>query len=128
MKLSLLLAIAAGGAVGALGRHYVAGQAMRLLGHGFPWGTLLVNVLGSFAMGLLIEVFARYLSPSQELRAFLVVGTLGGFTTFSSFSLDVGLLHGRGELGLAALYVALSVCLSIGALFFGFWLVRSVSA
>ncbi|SMF43138.1 camphor resistance protein CrcB [Tistlia consotensis] len=128
MKLPLLLAIAAGGAVGALGRHFAAGQAMKLLGTGFPWGTLLVNVLGSFIMGVLIEVFARFFHPSQELRAFLVVGLLGAFTTFSTFSLDVGLLHGRGELGLAALYVIVSVSLSIAALFFGFWLIRNVPA
>lgn len=128
MKLSLLIAIAAGGAVGALGRHYVAGQAMRLLGSGFPWGTLAVNVIGSFAMGILVELFARFLSPSQELRAFLTVGLLGAFTTFSTFSLDVGLLHGRGELGLAGLYVVLSVALSIAGLFCGLWLIRSLPA
>jgi CrcB protein len=128
MKLSLLLAIAAGGAVGALGRHYVAGQAMRLLGHGFPWGTLLVNVLGSFAMGLLVELFARAFSPGQELRAFLTVGLLGAFTTFSTFSLDVGLLHGRGELGLAGLYIVLSVALSVAGLFLGMGLVRSLAS
>ncbi|MEX2628906.1 MAG: fluoride efflux transporter CrcB [Tistlia sp.] len=124
--MTMLLAVASGGALGALGRHYLAGQAMRLLGHGFPWGTLLVNVLGCFAMGLLVELFARHFSPTQELRAFLTVGLLGAFTTFSAFSLEVGLLQGRGELGLAGLYVALSVGLSIGALFLGMGLVRGL--
>lgn len=128
MKFPLLLAIAAGGAVGALGRHYVAGQAMRLLGPGFPWGTLLVNVLGCFAMGLLVELFARAFNPGQELRAFLTVGVLGAFTTFSTFSLDVGLLHGRGELGLAGLYIVLSVGLSVAGLFLGMGLVRSLAS
>lgn len=128
MKPSLLLAVAAGGAFGALARHVVAGQATRLLGDGFPWGTLLVNVLGCFAMGLLVELFARTFTPSAELRAFLTVGLLGAFTTFSAFSLDVASLQGRGELALAGGYIALSVVLSIAALFLGLLLVRSLPA
>ena len=84
----MLLAVAFGGAVGAAGRHLVSGQIMRWAGGGFPWGTLTVNVLGSFLLGVLVEYLVLRWSATQEMRGFLVVGLLGGFTTFSAFSLD----------------------------------------
>ena len=87
--MKILLAVAAGGALGAVGRYLVITQVGHWFGTGFPLGTIVVNVLGSFAMGLLIESAALFWSPSQELRALLAVGVLGAFTTFSTFSMDV---------------------------------------
>ncbi|MBL4721486.1 MAG: CrcB family protein, partial [Alphaproteobacteria bacterium] len=90
------------------------------------WGVMSVNILGSFLMGVLVEVLALTWSPPLEVRAFLVVGILGAFTTFSTFSLDVALLYERGQMMSAALYVAGSVTLSVLALFGGLALMRSV--
>ena len=99
----------------------------RLFGVTFPYGTLTVNVVGGFLMGLFIELLARRFDGSSELQLFVAIGILGGFTTFSSFSLDVVLLWQRGEIGTAAFYVLASVTLSIGALFLGLWLARTVA-
>ena len=115
----MALAIALGGAVGALSRHYMAAAVSRAFGLGFPYGTLTVNVVGCFLMGLLVEALALRFSITPEARGFLAVGLLGGFTTFSAFSLEVALLYERGQLLLAALYVVASVVLSIAALFGG---------
>jgi len=127
MSPQILLAVAAGGALGAAGRHAVSHAALRWLGPGFPWGTLAVNVAGSFAMGLLIAAFARAPGPvSPELRAFLSVGVLGAFTTFSTFSLDVIVLVER-KAHLAALgYAGASVAVSILALAAGLLFGRAV--
>ena len=124
--MKLLLAIAAGGAVGALGRHAVSYWSLKWFGPGFPWGTLAVNVIGALAMGLLIELFALRGGVSNEARAFLTVGVLGAFTTFSTFALDVATLSQRKELLLAGVYVASSVSLAILALFAGLALARSL--
>lgn len=126
--MKLILAIAAGGALGAVARHFVAHQAAIWFGQSFPIGTLTVNVIGSFVMGVLIETMALSWSVSAELRGFLTVGVLGAFTTFSTFSLDVAALVQRGETLYAGLYIAASVVLSIGALFLGLVLMRSVLA
>ena len=126
--MKLLLAIALGGAIGALGRHYAAGQMMKLTGGHFPWGTVTVNVVGSFALGALIEIMALKWSVGPELRAFLTVGILGAFTTFSTFSMDVALLSERGDTAGAIFYVAVSVLASIGALFAGLHLFRQLLA
>ena len=125
--MKVLLAIAAGGAIGALARHFVNNQITHWLGDGFPWGILIANVVGSFAMGVLAESMALAWSPSQELRAFLIVGLLGAFTTFSTFSLQVALLYERGQMMLAAGYVASSVVFAVGGLFAGLALVRAVA-
>lgn len=122
--LKLTALAAAGGAIGAAGRFLVAVGAARLLGIGFPWGTMIVNVLGSFAMGALVGLFALRLTGSESLRVFLAVGVLGGFTTFSAFSLDFVSLIERKAMGSAALYAGASVCLSILALLGGMWLTR----
>jgi CrcB protein len=122
----IIAAIAIGGAVGAVARYFVGAQMLRLFGSGFPWGTISVNVVGSFAMGALVELMAVRWSVGPELRAFMTVGVLGAFTTFSTFSLDVAVLGGRGAVFPAALYVLLSVGLSISALFFGLWLFRQL--
>ena len=120
-----LVIVAAGGAVGASLRHLTGLAAMRLLGVNFPWGTLAVNVVGSFAMGVFIELLARRFGASNELRLFVATGLLGGFTTFSAFSLDVAVLWERGAAGAAAGYVLVSVIGAILALFAGLWVART---
>ena len=121
----MLLAVAAGGALGAVGRYLVVSAVGQVFGTGFPLGTIVVNVVGSFLLGALTEAMALAWSPSPELRAMIAIGVLGAFTTFSTFSLDVALLYERGALGQAALYAGASVVLSIGAFFLGLALLRS---
>jgi fluoride exporter len=116
-----------GGGIGAALRHGVNLAAARWLGAAFPYATLIENVTGSLVMGVLAGWFAFKGDASQSWRLFLTTGILGGYTTFSAFSLDVALLYERGELGLAALYVLASVALSIGGLFAGLALVRHFS-
>lgn len=123
-----LLIVAGGGALGAVARYLVFVAAGHLLGAGFPFGTLVVNIAGSFAMGALAEIMALVWSASNETRLFLAVGFLGAFTTFSAFSLDVVVLYERGRLLLCALYIGVSVIGSIGALFAGMWLFRRLLA
>ncbi len=120
----IALAVAAGGAIGASARYLLVGGLGLWLGAGFPVGTLAVNALGSFMMGVLIEVTALVWSPSPELRAFLVVGVLGSFTTVSAFSLDVLVLFERGAGGLAGFYLAASVTLSLAGIYAGMRLLR----
>ena len=126
--MKLILAVALGGAIGAVARYQSIGVLTRWLGLGFPYGTLFVNVLGSFAMGLFVEFLVAKLNSSPEIRVFFAVGVLGAFTTFSSFALDVSVLTERANLLAAGAYVALSVVLSIAGLFFGLWLMRSILA
>ncbi len=126
MQFGILLAVALGGAVGSLARYFLAGWIQSAAWPGFPWGIFVVNVSGGFIMGLIVELGALKLNFTPELRAFLTVGILGGYTTFSTFSLDSALLIERGAYASAAAYVAGSAVLSIAALFAGMWLVRSV--
>ena len=121
-----VLMVALGGATGAVARYLVGVGATRFIGTGFPWGTLIVNVVGSFIMGVLIAALALRYSVSNEMRAFLAVGILGGFTTFSAFSLDFAVLMERKDFGLAMLYLGSSVGLSILALFAGLTVARTV--
>jgi CrcB protein len=114
-----------GGGLGAALRHGVNFISARFLGAAFPYATLFENVTGSLAMGLLAGYFAFKGDASQSWRLFLTTGILGGYTTFSTYSLDAALLYERGELGLAALYAVSSVALSIGGLFAGLALVRN---
>jgi len=123
-----ILAIALGGAVGAVGRYLAMSAVGHWLGHSFPWGTLAVNVLGSAAMGVLIEASALAWSPSPAVRALVVVGALGAFTTFSTFSLDAVFLIERGRFAAAAAYVAGSVVLCIAGLYAGLLATRAVLA
>jgi fluoride exporter len=116
-----------GGGLGAALRHGINLVSARLLGAAFPYATLFENVSGSLVMGLLAAYFAFKGDASQHWRLFFTTGILGGYTTFSAFSLDTALLYERGELGLAALYVVVSVGLSIGGLFAGLALVRHFS-
>ena len=122
-----LVLVALGGALGSGLRHLVNLAALRLIGPGFPWGTLTVNIAGSFLMGLFVELLARRLGGSAELRLFVATGVLGGFTTFSAFSLDVAVLYERGAVVQAFAYVAASVIVAIAALFLGMWLAKTLA-
>lgn len=126
MNANLILAVAAGGAAGSVARYLAMSGIGHWTGSGFPYGTLVVNVMGSFVMGALIELMALVWSPSQEMRALLTVGVLGGFTTFSTFSLDVVYLLERHQLAATALYVLASVVVSVLALFAGLGVVRQI--
>ena len=121
-----LLLVAAGGAIGASLRHLVNLASLRLAGPSFPWSTMAVNVAGSFAMGVFVELLARRFNASNELRLFIATGVLGGFTTFSAFSLDFAVLWERGAALPALAYAITSVLGSILALFLGLWLARSI--
>jgi CrcB protein len=125
MNLQLILAVAAGGALGSVARYLVGIGSTRLFGLAFPWGTLIVNIAGSFLIGVFVELFALKLDLPQTARVFLTVGICGGFTTFSTFSLDSYVLMERGDFGLAAAYMIGSVVLSIAALFGGLHLIRA---
>lgn len=127
MQAYLLVALGAG--LGGAARYGVSVLTGRLLPMSFPLATLLVNVIGSLAMGLLIGALARWLPAWQaEARLFAAVGILGGFTTFSSFSLDTIVLIERGELALAILYVALSVVVCLAGLYLGLLITRGSPA
>ena len=121
------LVVFLGGGLGAALRHGVNRTALLLATGGFPVNTLFVNVVGSFVMGLLTGLFAwRGEASSQTLRLFLTTGVLGGFTTFSAFSLDAALFYEKGQFGLAAGYVVLSVGLSLVGVFAGLAVSRAV--
>lgn len=123
------LYVALGGGVGAVGRYQLgrlvthwAGQTMH-----FPWPTLAANVIGSLAMGLLFGWFARHGGANESLRLLVGVGLLGGFTTFSAFSLELLQLFQRGSPGLAVAYAAVSVAVGLAALYFGLVIMRGVA-
>jgi CrcB protein len=120
------LIVFVGGGLGAALRHGVNLAVAWLLGVTFPYAAMIENISGSLVMGLLAGYFAFRGGPSQHWQLFLTTGILGGYTTFSTFSLDAALLYERGALGQAALYVILSVLLSIGGLFAGLWIMRHV--
>ncbi len=124
--MNMVLAVMLGGGLGSLARFYALSAANTTFGDGFPYGTLLVNVVGSFIIGALMEVMAFKWQVSLEMRAFLVTGVLGGFTTFSAFSFDVLKLVDTGKAGAAAVYVAASVVLSLTAVFGAAFIVRGM--
>lgn len=123
-----LFPVMIGGAIGAGARHLVGQVMLARLGPGFPWWTLSVNIVGSLAMGLLIGLLARSGAGGETTRLFVGVGILGGFTTFSSFSLEFWLLFERGQAGQAALYVLASVIGALLACGAGMLAVRQFSA
>lgn len=123
--MNLLLAIFIGGGTGSLARHYSILAAKGLFGEAFPYGTLFVNVLGSFAIGVILETAAQKSNIPAPAQALLVTGFLGGFTTFSAFSFDFYKLANTGQAMAAAAYVAASVFLSLLAVFGGAALVRA---
>jgi CrcB protein len=122
-----VLLVAIGGAIGASLRHFVNLASLRLVPSSFPWGTMAINIVGSLLMGIFVELLARRFNASNELRLFVATGILGGFTTFSAFSLDFAVLWQRGEMAPALFYAIGSVVLSILALFAGLWLARAIS-
>jgi fluoride exporter len=121
------LLVFVGGGLGATLRHLINLFCARCIGTGFPWGTFIINISGSTVMGLIAGYLASRGEASQAWRLFLMTGILGGYTTFSAFSLDTALLYERGELSLAAFYVLGSVVLSIAGLFAGLALVRHLT-
>ncbi|KFL28593.1 MAG: fluoride efflux transporter CrcB [Devosia nanyangense] len=124
-----VLLVGLGGAIGAVSRYGVSVLVGRIWWSTFPLATLLINILGSFAMGVLVGLLARFVPPhQQELRLFFAIGILGGFTTFSSFSLDAMTLIERGQWNDALLYAVLSVVVSIAALYVGLLITRGTGA
>ncbi len=121
-----LILVMIGGGIGAGLRHLVNGASLRLLGPNFPWGTMAINIVGSLVMGLVVGLLARRAGDTSAVRLFIATGILGGFTTFSAFSLDFATLWERGATGQAAGYVLASVIGSLVAAFVGLWLVRSI--
>ena len=121
-----ILWVALGGAIGSAFRYLTVLAAMRLFGTGFPWGTAIVNVLGSFAMGILAVILLEKAGNARFLP-FLLPGVLGGFTTFSAFSLDTVRLVENGQTVSAVYYVAGSVALSVAALMIGMGIARSLA-
>lgn len=123
------LLVALGGAIGASLRHGAGVVAVRVLPLGWPWATGFVNIAGSLAMGVLVGWLAlKAEGASQELRLFLATGILGGFTTFSAFSLEIANMLRSGETLKAGLYALLSVLLGVSALFIGLWMARRIFA
>ena len=123
--MQMILAIAAGGALGAVLRHFLNSFAASVMGTGFPYGIFAANIIGSFLMGVLIVYFALAGEGTQTLKAsFLTVGLLGAFTTFSTFSLDAALMIERGQFLTAGLYIGGCVVLAIGGLFLGMAITR----
>lgn len=120
-----LLQVALGGAIGASGRYLVSVGTLRLAGPGFPYATMIVNILGSFIMGVTVVLLAHF--SANRVAPLLMTGVLGGFTTFSAFSLDAVTLWERGQTGLAITYVALSVALSLAALVAGLLMARALT-
>jgi fluoride exporter len=127
LNFQLVAAVAIGGAIGSVARYLVAIGSGKLFGLSFPWGTLIINIVGSFLIGAFVESFALKWDAPQAARAFLTVGICGGFTTFSTFSLDSYLLIDRGQWGPAAFYMIGSVVLGFAGLMAGLHLVRSLS-
>ncbi|MEM7598658.1 MAG: fluoride efflux transporter CrcB [Pseudomonadota bacterium] len=123
--LSTVLQVALGGAIGASARYLTSVGAVRLMGPGFPWATLSVNIVGSFLMGVLVVVLAQ--KGGMKAAPFLMTGILGGFTTFSAFSLDAFTLYERGQPGAALAYVTASVLVSIAALAAGILVTRALT-
>ncbi|KJV36240.1 hypothetical protein VI08_05810 [Luteibacter yeojuensis] len=109
-----------------MARYGLSAFGMRLVGQGFPWPTLVINILGSALMGALTGWLAVQGNAPQSLRLFIATGILGGFTTFSTFSLETVLLYQRGQLGLAVAYVAASVAIGVGALMLAMRLARAM--
>lgn len=118
--------VAIGGAIGSVARYLVGVWGVKLAGPNFPWGTITVNVVGAFLIGLMVEMIARRFDASSEVRVFIVTGILGGFTTWSSFTLDAVVLFERGDLGLAAVYLLASLIVSFAAIFAGLALGRAL--
>jgi fluoride exporter len=127
MNPQLILAVAIGGAIGSVTRYLVGIGSGKLFGVGFPWGTLIINVTGSFLIGAFVGLFATKWDLPQVARVFLTVGICGGYTTFSTFSLDAWYLIERGQTAASAAYMLGSVVLSVAALVAALHLIRALS-
>ena len=128
MNFAVMGAVAAGGAIGSAARYMLNGFIQSAAWGGFPFGIFIVNISGGLIMGVLTELMALKWNVSLELRAFLTTGILGGYTTFSTFSLDSAMLIERHAYGQATIYIVGSALLSIFALFAGLWIVRGIYA
>ncbi|HEY4275439.1 MAG TPA: fluoride efflux transporter CrcB [Rhizomicrobium sp.] len=128
MQWGVIAMVALGGALGSMVRYFVAGAVQPAWWPGFPFGIFVVNISGGFVMGMITALAALKLNLSPEMRAFLTTGILGGYTTFSTFSLDSALLLERGAYAQAGAYVVGSTVLSIAALFAGLWIIRGFYA
>ena len=128
MSLHMIFAVAVGGALGAVGRFIVTSSVIYLFGNGLPFGTLIVNIIGSFCLGVLVELFPLTWSVSPEMRTFFIVGVLGAFTTFSTFSFEVASLWLRGDLFSAGTYVIGSVLLGVLGFICGATITKSLFA
>ncbi len=126
--MNMLLAVAGGGAIGAVMRYLMHNLVTSTLGTSYPWATLSINVIGSFLLGVCVILFSSIEGLNQALRVFVMIGLLGAFTTFSTFSLDAFNLWERGEYLSMASYIALSVFCSIAGLFAGIFLMRQIIA
>ena len=126
--MKLIFAIAIGGALGAVGRYVVSVLMLQWISSNIPLGTLVVNVVGSFVLGLVYECGILVWQSSNEFKAFLIVGILGGFTTFSSFSLEIVVLFQKGEIGAGVLYAVGSLVLAVLGLTMGIIFGRSIFA
>jgi CrcB protein len=127
MRPQFILAVAAGGALGSVARYLVGIASGRLFGTDLPWGTLIINATGSFLIGAFVGLFAAKWDLSQAARIFLTVGICGGYTTFSTFSLDAYYLVERGQTLISFAYIVASVALSFGALVVALRLVRALT-
>ena len=121
-----IILVAVGGAIGSVARYLTGQYTTRTFGPNFPWGTLAVNIVGSLAIGIFAELIARRFGASAEMWLFIITGFLGGFTTFSAFSLDVAVMVERGDLALALTYVVASMLVSLFAVFAGLALMRAL--
>ena len=128
MRAMILAAVGVGGAIGSMARYLIAGWVQSPAWNGFPYGIFIVNVTGGLLMGIFTEAMALKFHVAPDVRAFLTTGILGGYTTFSTFSLEASLLIQRQLYGQATVYIAGSALLSILALFAGLWIVRAVYA
>jgi CrcB protein len=128
MRTMILAMVGLGGAIGSVARYLIAGWVQSPAWTGFPYGIFIVNVTGGLVMGMLTEAMALKFNVSLEMRAFLTTGILGGYTTFSTFSLEAAMLIQRHAYGQATTYIAGSALLSIIALFAGLWVVRMIYA
>ena len=128
MELSFkyFIAVVVGGALGAVARYLMIIGVGHWFGHGFPFATVLINIIGAFLLGSFVQISALFWSPSPELRIFITVGVLGSFTTFSTLALDVYMLWGRGEVIEATGYVAVSIIFGIAAFFTGVSVFRTL--
>lgn len=126
MSAKMIVYVALGGAAGSVGRYLMMSTVGHFAPAGFPYATFMVNIIGAFVLGSVIELMALVWSPSPEVRGLVVIGVLGGFTTFSTFSMDAFYLFERGEYSAAGLYVAGSVVLSILGLAAGMMLFRQI--